>query len=101
MSATHHGGGHGPAPTGRPSRLGVLAMVAFGAILLFFLVTEHRTHLYGALPMLAFILVLLCPLLHVFMHRGHGGHGGAPQGADRDAGDSRRKAGAARPPHQH
>jgi hypothetical protein len=22
------------------------------------------------------VLVLLCPVIHLFMHRGHGGHGG-------------------------
>jgi hypothetical protein len=39
----------------------------------FFLWTEHRAHLLGVLPYLIF---LLCPLSHFFMHRGHGGHGG-------------------------
>jgi hypothetical protein len=37
----------------------------------FFLLTEHAAHLYGALP---YLLVLACPLLHLF-HRGHGRHG--------------------------
>ena len=39
----------------------------------FFLVTEHRAHLLGALPFLA---VLSCPLMHLFMHHEHhhGGH---------------------------
>lgn len=35
----------------------------------FFLVTEHRAHLLGFLP---FVLVLACPLMHLFHHRGHG-----------------------------
>ncbi len=43
------------------------------AALLFFLVTEHTAHFWGALP---FAIFLLCPLLHMFMHRGHGSHGG-------------------------
>lgn len=38
----------------------------------FFLWTEHRAHLLGALP---YVLLALCPLMHFFMHRGHGGHG--------------------------
>lgn len=42
------------------------------AIIAFFLYTEHRAHLYGALP---FLLLSLCPLMHLF-HGGHGGHGG-------------------------
>lgn len=39
------------------------------AALLFFLVTEHTAHFFGFLP---FGIFLLCPLLHIFMHRGHG-----------------------------
>ena len=46
------------------------AVLAFFAIATFFLLTEHRAHLFGALP---FLLLLACPLLHFFMHRGHGG----------------------------
>jgi len=35
----------------------------------FFLWTEHRVHVLGALP---YLVLLLCPLMHFFMHRGHG-----------------------------
>ena len=49
------------------SRTG-LVFLAFAAIAAFFLLTEHRAHVLGALP---FVLLALCPLLHVF---GHGGH---------------------------
>jgi hypothetical protein len=49
------------------SRTG-LALLGFLAIAGFFLFTEHRAHLLGALP---FVLLSLCPLLHLF---GHGGH---------------------------
>lgn len=45
---------------------------AFLFVALFFLLTEHRAHLFGALP---FLLLALCPLMHLF-HGGHGGHGG-------------------------
>jgi hypothetical protein len=37
----------------------------------YFLVTEHTAHLFGILP---WLLILACPLMHLFMH--HGGHGG-------------------------
>lgn len=40
----------------------------FLAIALFFLWTEHRAHLLGVLP---YLLVLACPLMHLF-HHGHG-----------------------------
>ena len=44
------------------------ALLLFAAIALFFLWEEHQAHLLGALP---YLILLLCPLLHVFMHRGH------------------------------
>ncbi|WP_461480691.1 DUF2933 domain-containing protein [Porticoccus sp.] len=37
----------------------------------YFLLMEHRQHLFAALP---YLILLLCPLMHLFMHRGHGGH---------------------------
>ncbi len=53
-------------------------LLAFLAIAAFFLITEHRAHLYGILP---YLLLLACPLLHLFMHGGHGEHG--DRGEDR------------------
>ncbi len=47
-------------------------LLGFLAIAGFFLVSEHQAHIFGALP---YLLLLACPLLHWFMHRGHGGHG--------------------------
>lgn len=44
----------------------------FTTMAIFFLWTEHRAHLLGALP---WLLLLACPLLHLGMHRGHGHHG--------------------------
>jgi hypothetical protein len=51
------------------SRTG-LVLIAFLAIAAFYLVTEHTAHLFGVLP---YLLLLLCPLLHLFMHGGHDG----------------------------
>ena len=52
-------------------------LIAFLAIAGYFLVTEHRAHLSGWFSTYGIWLVLLaCPILHLFMHRGHGGHGG-------------------------
>tara|TARA_R110000868_G_scaffold228177_2_gene481156 strand:- start:7473 stop:7667 length:195 start_codon:yes stop_codon:yes gene_type:complete len=39
------------------------------AAVLFYLVTEHQVHFFGALP---WLLILACPLVHIFMHGGHG-----------------------------
>ena len=44
----------------------------FLAIAGFLLFTEHRAHVLGILP---YLLLLACPLMHMFMHHGHGGHG--------------------------
>jgi hypothetical protein len=41
-------------------------------IVAFYVVREHWNHVVGAWP---YLLLLLCPLMHVFMHRGHGGRG--------------------------
>ena len=49
-----------------------LGLCLFLAIAAFFLWEEHRAHILGALP---YALLLLCPIIHLFMHRGHGGHG--------------------------
>jgi hypothetical protein len=42
----------------------------FLAIAGYFLIAEHRAHVIQWLP---FVLLLACPLLHLF--HGHGGHG--------------------------
>jgi len=49
-----------------------IALLGFLAIATFFLWEEHQAHILGALP---WALLLLCPILHLFMHRGHGGNG--------------------------
>jgi hypothetical protein len=48
-----------------------MVLVGFLAIAGFFIATEHTAHLYGALP---YLFLLACPLMHLFMHHGHGGH---------------------------
>ncbi len=49
-----------------------VALAGFVGVALYFLVTEHAAHLMGALP---YLLLLACPLMHLFHHRGHAGHG--------------------------
>lgn len=53
------------------SRVGRWVFWGFVLIAGYFLVTEHRAHLFGILP---YLLVLACPLMHFFHHHGHGGH---------------------------
>lgn len=48
-----------------------LVLYAFLAVLGFFLVTEHRAHVFGILP---YLLLFACPLFHLLLHRRRGGH---------------------------
>ena len=48
-----------------------IGLFVLGAIAAYLLLSEHRAHFIGALP---WLLLLACPLMHVFMHVGHGGH---------------------------
>ena len=55
----------------QPRSWSTLILLAFLAIGGFFLITEHTAHLFGVLP---YLLVFLCPLLHL-LHGGHSGDG--------------------------
>lgn len=66
-----------------------IALVGFLAVAAFYLIAEHRAHLLGWLPLLIF---LACPLLHVFMHGRHGGHGNQ---------SIQPSSGWRQPPHEH
>lgn len=62
------------AETRTPAGLGPrgrFALAGFGMIAAYFLWTEHRAHVIQVLP---WVLLAICPLMHLFMHRGHG-HG--------------------------
>lgn len=50
------------------SKMAFLLLVIIGG---FFLWSEHRTHIFGVLP---YLILLLCPVMHIFMHKGHGDH---------------------------
>ncbi|MGC2518177.1 MAG: DUF2933 domain-containing protein [Burkholderiales bacterium] len=63
---------HHSEPERAPSNsAGKYLLIAFLVVAGFFLVTEHRAHLFGILP---YLLLAACPLMHFFGH-GHGGHG--------------------------
>lgn len=52
-----------------------LVLWIFLGFIAYFLVTEHWAHI---VPYLPWLILLACPLLHIFMHGGHGhgsGHG--------------------------
>lgn len=75
-------------PSPRDSRLvsGVNVLItAFLAVAAFFLWTEHRAHLLGALPYLLLLGLLLgCVFMHLFMHKGHGRGSDEDRHSDRD-----------------
>jgi hypothetical protein len=48
-----------------------IVTIGFLGVAGFFLLTEHTAHVFGALP---WLLIAACPLMHLFMHHGHGGH---------------------------
>ena len=54
------------------SRTGVVTVCVL-AILGFLVYTGHSAHLLGVLP---YLLILACPLMHIFMHGGHHHHSG-------------------------
>ena len=97
MSHDHsdaHSNGEGRDRLRKISRYVFFGFVAVAA---YFLITEHRAHV---IPFLPFLLLAACPLMHIFMHRGHG-HGSHD--------DEESSSGAKRPPssgsggsaHQH
>lgn len=53
----------------RNLKWGITALMVIGAG---FLMVQHWVHVPQYLP---YLLLALCPLMHIFMHRGHGGHG--------------------------
>jgi hypothetical protein len=60
-----------------------IALIIFLLIGAYFLIAEHRAHLTGWLSSWGvsywwpYVFLLACPLIHLFMHggHGHGGHG--------------------------
>ena len=55
----------------RMRKRGTIVLIGFLLIAGFFLITEHTAHFLGVLP---YLILLACPLMHLFMHHGHGSH---------------------------
>lgn len=63
------------------SRFGI-GLLVLGAVAGLLLLTEHFAHALGVLP---YLLLLACPIMHVFMHHGqNNGHTTQPSGAKRE-----------------
>ncbi|WP_205833110.1 DUF2933 domain-containing protein [Azohydromonas caseinilytica] len=87
MDTSHH---HGTSAEGRdngtrrsPWTTVVVMLLLIGG---FYLLREHWGHVAGYWP---YLLLLACPLMHLFHghggHGGHGHHGGGPRNEDGSA----------------
>jgi hypothetical protein len=81
--AHHDPGAPEPGAPWWRSRSGIV-LLGFLAVAAFFLLTEHTAHVFGALP---WLLLAACPLMHLFMHSGHGHGGHGARGNDTDRPD--------------
>jgi len=71
MSTTEHDpvpSSRGSSGPGRPAKTALLMVAVVGG---FYLLREHWDHVAGNW---VYLLLLACPLMHLF--HGHGGHGG-------------------------
>lgn len=77
MSVQEHSDHQAHAPKGLSFKwragLVLIGFLIIAGVLLF---TEHRAHVLG---LLIWLPLLACPLMHVFMHGGHGHHGSDSQ----------------------
>jgi len=71
---------HPEPPAFWRSPSGIALCVALG-VAGFYLLTEHTAHVFGVLP---YLFILACPLMHLFMHHGHHGHGDRPSSRSSD-----------------
>lgn len=62
-----------------PKGLAALGLIGAAS---YFLLVEHQQHVWQFLP---YLILLACPLMHLFMHGGHGGHGHHHDASERDA----------------
>lgn len=80
MEHTHSRDANDNGQSWLSSRTGIVTMVVV-SVLGFLIYEGHGAHLLGYAP---FLLILACPLMHIFMHGGHGGHGAHQHGGDEE-----------------
>ena len=85
MGSEHHPS-DAPPPFWR-SRYAI-GLVVIDTVAGYFLLQEHLVHVAAALP---YLFVLACPLMHVFMHRGHGHLHGSEDRGRSDSSDPKDK----------
>jgi hypothetical protein len=64
-------------------RPGIIAAASLAIVIAFYILREHWSHALGILP---YVLLLACPLLHLFHGHGHGAHhhSAPPRGTERE-----------------
>ena len=60
----------------------IIIVTILPALPAYFLATEHGAHLALAILYLPLLVLVACPLMHLFMHRGHANHGGGDRHVD-------------------
>ena len=81
-----------------PKGLAALGLIVAAS---YFLLMEHRQHVWQYLP---FLILLACPLMHIFMHggHGHGDHGSKKEDeSDQDAYQRGLQEGRKQSEHRH
>ena len=74
MNHSHTAEHSGATKSATGSKKLIGAVIMLGLIGAFFLLREHWSHIAGFWP---YLLLLACPLMHLFHgHGGHGSHGG-------------------------
>ena len=77
MSVQDHSHHQGQAQEGMSTKSkAIIVLIGFLLIAGALLFTEHRAHVLG---LFIWLPLLACPLMHLFMHGGHGHHGGSDQ----------------------
>lgn len=67
-------GGGDAVPAARPAWWRTptgITVLGFVLVAAFYILREHDAHALGLLP---YLVILACPLLHLFGHGSHGGH---------------------------
>jgi hypothetical protein len=81
---------HASPDTGPQRMTRRIVFWVFIAAAAFYLISEHRAHLLGALVYLPLLLLLACPFMHFGMHGGHGhSHSSAPSNPEQPTDDSK------------
>ena len=57
-----------------------IACTLLAVVASIYLYLEHKSHVYALLP---YLFLAACPLMHVFMHGGHGAHRHSHTGEER------------------